>query len=71
MKRFKWYIKCVLHIRPPLFSQGHQLRDDDEPEGYGNVWYIYDDIYINVTAPLKNNAYLGRCIYTGMCAYCL
>ena len=54
-------------MSPQLCSQGHQIRDDDYVEGYANVWYIYDDTYVNVTAPLKNNDYLGRCLYTGMC----
>ena len=41
-------------------------RDDDSPENYGGVSYIYNHEEIQVAAPLRYNQYSsGRAIYAG------
>jgi len=47
-------------------TTGHQIRDDDQPEAYANIWYTYDDTYVKVTAPLRANNYIGKSLYTGI-----
>ncbi|XP_060583877.1 uncharacterized protein LOC132740039, partial [Ruditapes philippinarum] len=46
-------------------GSGCRARDDDQPEGYGGIIYIYNDVYIEISSPTQSNENLGRCIYTG------
>ncbi|XP_053383569.1 uncharacterized protein LOC123564799 [Mercenaria mercenaria] len=50
-------------------GSGCRARDDDQDEGYGGIIYIYNDVYIKVSSPIKANDHLGRCVYTGKSPY--
>ncbi|XP_060583875.1 uncharacterized protein LOC132740036 [Ruditapes philippinarum] len=50
-------------------GSGCRARDDDQPEGYGGIIYIYNDVYIEISSPMQSDGHLGRCIYTGKMPY--
>ncbi|XP_060567802.1 uncharacterized protein LOC132726496 [Ruditapes philippinarum] len=50
-------------------GSGCRARDDDQPEGYGGIIYIYNDVYIEISSPIQSDGHIGRCVYTGQLPY--
>lgn len=69
---YSWLNPCfdcsviMLSLPKNIWISGNSERDDDSPDMYGGVVYIYNEHTVKVMAPYGyNNKHTGAAIYTG------